>query len=66
MHVSLHFSPAGLGWKLSQFGRELSCLAICEFVENPEHVKRHTKGKPRIKPKWDQSLRVLIALPFQM
>jgi len=43
MHVSLHFSPAGLGWKLSQFGRELSCLAICEFVEDPEHVKRHTK-----------------------
>lgn len=45
MHVSMHFSPIGGGWNLSQFGTEMSCLAICEFAEHVKHVQRHTKGE---------------------
>lgn len=43
-HVSLHFSPFGSGWRNSRFGKEFSCLALCEFVNHPEHLKCQTKG----------------------
>jgi len=43
MHVSLSFSPIGPGWKLSTCGQELSCIALCEFVDHPQHLKCHIK-----------------------
>lgn len=50
MHVSLSFSPIGAGWKSSLCGNELSCIAMCEFVDHPQHLKCHIKGNFRLKP----------------
>jgi len=41
MHVSLSFSPIGPGWKSSLCGQEMSCIALCEFVDHPQHLKCH-------------------------
>ncbi|XP_037046892.1 protein mono-ADP-ribosyltransferase PARP16 [Bradysia coprophila] len=45
MHVSLSFSPIGSGWKSSLCGNELSCIALCEFVDHPQHLKCHIKDR---------------------
>lgn len=45
MNVSLLFSSIGTGWNKSGCGQKLSCMAICEFIEHPEHLQFHTKGK---------------------
>lgn len=45
MHVSQAFSPIGAGWDASRCGKEMSCIAICEFVNHPQHLKCQTKGK---------------------
>lgn len=47
LSVSLIFSPTSYGWENSQCGRRSSCLAICEFVNHPTHLKCHTKGNKR-------------------
>lgn len=44
MNVSLLFSSIGTGWNKSICGKKLSCMAICEFIEHPEHLQCHTKG----------------------
>lgn len=50
MHVSLMFSPTGGGWVNSRCGRRSSCLAICEFVNHPNHLRCHTKGLSSSRP----------------
>lgn len=44
MHVSQMFSPVNVGWRQSQLGAEMSCVALCEFIDHPVHLKRHAKG----------------------
>lgn len=43
-HVSLMFSPTSYGWENSRCGKRNSCLAICEFINHPSHLKCHTQG----------------------
>ncbi|XP_055317706.1 protein mono-ADP-ribosyltransferase PARP16 [Sitodiplosis mosellana] len=45
LSVSLMFSSTNIGWENSRCGRRSSCLAICEFVNHPIHLKCHTKEK---------------------
>lgn len=45
MLVSMPFSPAGGGWRLSGLGTQLSCMAVCEFVEHEQHLQRRTSGE---------------------
>lgn len=45
LHVSLMFSPTGHGWKHSRLGKRASVLAICEFIDHPQHLHYATKGK---------------------
>ncbi|XP_014671256.1 PREDICTED: mono [ADP-ribose] polymerase PARP16-like [Priapulus caudatus] len=33
--LSMHYSPHGTGWKHSQLGRKLSCIAMCEIIDHP-------------------------------
>lgn len=39
LDISLHFSPAALNWENSKLGGTISCVAICEYVNDPQHVK---------------------------
>lgn len=39
LSVSMNYSPFGAGWGASNCGAMLSCVALCEYVENPNHVK---------------------------
>lgn len=45
MHVSLLYSSIGTGWSKSGCGKTLSCMAVCEFIEHPDHLRCRTKGK---------------------
>ncbi|KAJ6643018.1 Protein mono-ADP-ribosyltransferase PARP16 [Pseudolycoriella hygida] len=56
MHVSLSFSPIGTGWKSSLNGTELSCIALCEFVDHPQHLKCHLKDQQPNERKNDQHI----------
>lgn len=44
LHVSLMFSPTGCGWEKSRCGKRSTCLAICEFINHPNHLKCQAKG----------------------
>ncbi|KAL3866472.1 hypothetical protein ACJMK2_043767 [Sinanodonta woodiana] len=35
LSVSLLYSPMGLGWDLSLIGDKLSCVAVCEMIDDP-------------------------------
>lgn len=35
LSVSLHYSPSGFGWAKSQLGSQLSCVAVCEIIDDP-------------------------------
>lgn len=35
LSISLHYSPSGLGWAKSQLGGQLSCVAVCEIIDDP-------------------------------
>lgn len=37
--VSLHYSPFASVWPNSLLGKRLSCLLLCEIIDQPEHVK---------------------------
>jgi poly[ADP-ribose] polymerase 16 len=39
LSVSLPFSSAGLGWNKAKCGDFLSCVTLCEYVDDPVHVK---------------------------
>lgn len=33
------FSPSVLGWAKSKCGNVISCVAVCEYIDDPAHVK---------------------------
>ncbi|KAK3609199.1 hypothetical protein CHS0354_003179 [Potamilus streckersoni] len=35
LSVSLNYSPMGLGWDQSLLGNKLSCVAVCEMIDDP-------------------------------
>lgn len=37
--VSLHYSPFATVWPNSLLGKRLSCLLLCEILDQPDHVK---------------------------
>ncbi len=37
--VSLHYSPFATVWPNSLLGKRLSCLLLCEIIDQPNHVK---------------------------
>jgi poly[ADP-ribose] polymerase 16 len=37
--VSLHYSPFATVWPNSLLGKRLSCLLLCEIIDQPDHVK---------------------------
>uniref|UniRef100_A0A182PQI2 Poly [ADP-ribose] polymerase n=1 Tax=Anopheles epiroticus TaxID=199890 RepID=A0A182PQI2_9DIPT len=39
LQVSQMFSPNGSGWNRSTLGTHLACVALCEYVDNPNYVK---------------------------
>lgn len=45
LHVSLPFSPIGGGWPGTELGGDLSCMAVCEFVDHELHLKRRATGE---------------------
>lgn len=49
--VSLLFSPSVLGWNKSKIGDVVSCVAVCEYIDDPAYVKVR-KGKKEI---WQNS-----------
>ncbi|XP_076105263.1 protein mono-ADP-ribosyltransferase PARP16-like [Mytilus galloprovincialis] len=42
LSVSLHYSPMGLGWEHSTLGKKISCVALCEMIDDSA-VKCQTK-----------------------
>ncbi|XP_052860540.1 protein mono-ADP-ribosyltransferase PARP16-like [Anopheles cruzii] len=38
LHVSQMFATNGSGWNRSALGTHLSCVALCEYVDNPNYV----------------------------
>lgn len=49
LSVSLNFSPNGAAWGASKCGPILSCVAICEYIEHPEHLQCHVKTDKKSK-----------------
>ena len=47
--VSLLFSPAVLGWNKSKIGDVVSCVAVCEYCDDPNFVKVR-KGEEKYEP----------------
>ncbi|CAF1006792.1 unnamed protein product [Rotaria magnacalcarata] len=43
--VSLHYSPFATVWPNSLLGKRLSCLLLCEIIDQPDHVKRATENE---------------------
>jgi len=43
LSVCLHYSPNGTGWDHSVVGKQLSCVAVCEIIDDPS-VKCKTHG----------------------
>jgi poly[ADP-ribose] polymerase 16 len=37
--VSLHYSPSGKTWENSIIGQRMSCLLVCETINDPKYVK---------------------------
>jgi len=47
LNVSLPYSSNGTGWKLSEIGPTMSCVALCEYVEHPSYTKKCTNAVSR-------------------
>lgn len=43
LSVSLHYSPMGRSWERSSLGDKLSCVAVCEMIDDPS-VKCQVKN----------------------
>ncbi|CAF1024875.1 unnamed protein product [Rotaria sp. Silwood1] len=43
--VSLHYSPFSTVWSNSLLGKRLSCLLLCEIIDQPDHVKRSIENE---------------------
>ncbi len=41
--ISLHYSPANKTWSRSLIGNRMSCLLVCETINDPNHVKTGIK-----------------------
>lgn len=41
--ISLHYSPANKTWPRSLIGPRMSCLLVCETINDPDHVKTGVK-----------------------
>jgi poly [ADP-ribose] polymerase 16 len=37
--LSLHYSPSSETWKKSFIGHKMSCLLVCETINDPKHVQ---------------------------
>lgn len=48
LSVSLHYSPMGRSWERSSLGDKLSCVAVCEMIDDPS-VKCQVKNSKFIK-----------------
>ncbi|XP_053665853.1 protein mono-ADP-ribosyltransferase PARP16-like [Anopheles marshallii] len=46
LQVSQMFSPNGSGWSKSTLGTHLACIALCEYVDNPNYVKSQEEAPP--------------------
>ncbi|XP_050074907.1 protein mono-ADP-ribosyltransferase PARP16-like [Anopheles maculipalpis] len=46
LQVSQMFSPNGSGWNKSILGTQLACIALCEYVDNPNYVKSQEDTPP--------------------
>ena len=44
LSVSMIYSPSGQAWDHSDIGNKLSCVAVCEMIDDPS-VKCQNKGK---------------------
>ena len=38
------YSPSGAGWSESWLGTQMSCVAVCEVIDDPSSVKCQLKG----------------------
>lgn len=47
LSVSMPYAPTGTGWNRSRIGHMLSCVAVCEIIDDPS-VKCQIKGQCRI------------------
>ena len=43
LSVSMIYSPSGQAWDHSDIGNKLSCVAVCEMIDDPS-VKCQNKG----------------------
>ena len=49
LSVSMPYAPTGTGWRRSLLGSMLSCVAVCEMIDDPS-VKCQIKGEKQIEP----------------
>jgi len=47
LSVSMLYSPNGAGWDHSELGNMLSCVAVCEMIDDPS-VKCQDKRKSTV------------------
>lgn len=54
LSVSLNFSPYGAAWGGSAIGSHLSAVALCEYIEHPEHASFyvHTNKRNKVPGKY--------------
>lgn len=48
LQISALFSPSVLSWNKSKIGNLMSCVALCEYIDDPKHYKIQ-KGKNSLK-----------------
>jgi poly [ADP-ribose] polymerase 16 len=41
--ISLHYSPSNKTWSRSLIGNRMSCLLVCETINDPNHIKTGVK-----------------------
>lgn len=46
------FSPQSVNWGGSLLGRNISCMAVCEYINHPEHLKKFTENRKHIPHKY--------------
>ncbi|XP_055686881.1 protein mono-ADP-ribosyltransferase PARP16 [Lutzomyia longipalpis] len=51
LSVSLTYSPLEPTWTHSQLGQRFSCVALCEYIEHPDHFKCHSTSRKSEIPK---------------
>jgi poly [ADP-ribose] polymerase 16 len=42
--ISLHYSPSGKTWDNSIIGQRMSCLLVCETINDPKFVRTGLNG----------------------